>query len=531
MTEGFPRGLPDGDPNKPTAAARWHSSDELTGLIEPWRPGLFLLGRDQHGRYFGHDDDRHVLTVAGSRAGKGVSLIVPNLLFWPGSVLAIDPKGELATLTASRRSAEGSEWSAPMDGEGEVYALDPFALVTGAAKNFAKAAFNPMAGLDPNTDAGADLAYQIADALIIQADGEGAFWTQSARSYLRAVIMWVAKNEEAASAHLLRVRELLMLSKDDRATLFAEMKACDIPIVARMGAAMEGRAYNEAGSILSACEAQTTFLEGEGMRRVLTGSSFRFEELKRKRVTIYLCLPATRLATHGRWLRLMVAMAFEAMERTGPKEEDKPAVLFCLDEFAALGRMESVEKAAGQIASFGVKLWPVVQDLTQLVRDYKEAWETFMGNAGCLTFWGNTDITTSEHVAKRLGELEVIRTVQNATETWARNEQGSVSDVAVSMLSGANAQPQQKGVTTGGNVSLSQSSQKTALMHGFEVVQAFARETGKLLVIIPGKPPIALFRCVHHGEADQALFGGLYDPVPGQKPPRINREARRARNA
>jgi hypothetical protein len=61
-----------------------------------------------------------------------------------------------------------------MEGDGDVYALDPFGLVTGAAKAFAAAAFNPMAGLDPVTDAGADLAYQIADALIIQADGDGA---------------------------------------------------------------------------------------------------------------------------------------------------------------------------------------------------------------------------------------------------------------------------------------------------------------------------------------------------------------------
>jgi type IV secretory pathway TraG/TraD family ATPase VirD4 len=83
-----------------------------------------------------------------------------------------------------------------------------------------------------------------------------------------------------------------------------------------------------------------------------------------------------------------VAIALEAMERTGPLEQGKPAVLFCLDEFAALGHMESIEKAAGQIAGFGVKLWPVIQDLTQLQRDYKLAWETFMGNAGLLPFIG-----------------------------------------------------------------------------------------------------------------------------------------------
>jgi Type IV secretory system Conjugative DNA transfer len=54
-----------------------------------WKPGRFLIGRDSVGWYVGHDDDRHILTVAGSRAGKGVSLIVPNLLHWPGPCIAI----------------------------------------------------------------------------------------------------------------------------------------------------------------------------------------------------------------------------------------------------------------------------------------------------------------------------------------------------------------------------------------------------------------------------------------------------------
>ena len=98
-------------------------------------------------------------------------------------------------------------------------------------------------------------------------------------------------------------------------------------------------------------------------------------------------------------------------------EKGKHPVLFVLDEFAVLDHMESIEKAAGQIAGFGVKLWPVIQDLTQLQRDYKEAWETFMGNAGLMTFFGNTDLTTPNifrtagrnrshpHGHERLGKL------------------------------------------------------------------------------------------------------------------------------
>ena len=81
--------------------ARWLTPAEMSG--EQWRhEGGLLLGR-RGGRLIGWNDDRHVMTIAGSRAGKGVSLIIPNLLLYEGSALVIDPKGENARITARRR--------------------------------------------------------------------------------------------------------------------------------------------------------------------------------------------------------------------------------------------------------------------------------------------------------------------------------------------------------------------------------------------------------------------------------------------
>ncbi len=64
--------------------------------------GGLLVGR-RAGRVIGWNDDRHMMTIAGNRAGKGVSLIIPNLLFYEGSAVVIDPKGENARITARRR--------------------------------------------------------------------------------------------------------------------------------------------------------------------------------------------------------------------------------------------------------------------------------------------------------------------------------------------------------------------------------------------------------------------------------------------
>lgn len=536
----FPRG--SGDPYRATATAAWPDSAQIAALaddpsvkaFERWQPGstTLLLGRDHAGAYYGVRDDRHVCLISGSRAGKGVSLAIPNLLFWPGSVIAIDPKGELATITAARRSASGSAWSTPLrPGEGEVYALDPFGRVTGDAARFAEAGFNPLAGLDPRTDAGLDTAWQIADALIIQAEGDGAHWTQSGRTFLRGLILFVAHTREADAANLIEVRRLLTQDRKSFNAMLAEMRAAKKPddpnagldLIARTAAAMENKPGTERFNIVSTCETHTAFLEGEAMRKVLCRSSFAMEDLKRKLVTVYLCLPATRLATHGRWLRMMVALALDAMERTGPLEQGRPPVLFVLDEFAALGHMESIEKAAGQIAGFGVKLWPIVQDLTQLQRDYKAAWETFMGNAGVLTFFGNTDITTAEHITKRLGETEVIQHTQSA-----QTNSGESSPDAWAILQGApQAGTQQKGTTQ----SIGQQRARGPLMNPNEVMQHFARDAGKLLAFVAAEkvPPLPLYRTVYHAADEDALYGGLFDPVPGQPDPLTTRAQRAAR--
>lgn len=536
VADSFPRGRPDGEREQPTACGRWISSADAVKILGPWRPGRFLLGRDSAGNYAGVDDDRHILTVAGSRAGKGVSLIVPNLLFWPGSCIAIDPKGELATITASRRSAGdpegGSEWSLPMTpGEGEVYALDPFLRVTGPAAKF-RGSFNPLAALDPDSEYGPDLAWQIADALVIQSKGEGAHWTQSARSFLRGLILFVAATETSASRNLIRVRQLVTQGRKEFAVTLAAMQESTRGggVIARSAAALNAKPPQEKWSIVSTCEVHTDFLEGEPMARVLCDSKFSMEDLKAKRVTVYLCLPATRLATHGRWLRLLIAMAMEAMERTGPLQEGKPPVLFVLDEFAALGHMESIEKAAGQIAGFGVKLWPVIQDLTQLQRDYKEAWETFMGNAGVLTFFGNTDLTTAEHIAKRLGDTEVIRTVVNASESWQQTGGGNRPDMLGAFLGGKGTVSDT--ASKGGNRSTAQQVVRGPLMNPNEIAQAFARDAGNLLTFVSSEkvPPLALFRCEYYSEQDDALFGGLFDPVPEKKPPLTNAEERKQRD-
>ena len=126
-----------------------------------------------------------------------------------------------------------------------------------------------------------------------------------------------------------------------------------------LGAAIEGAALDfyeksdrERSAVLSTVRRHTKLLDYTAMRRVLSGHDFDLADLKRdpKGVTVYLCLPASRMGLCNRWLRIFINQLLDAMERE--KTEPDAPVLVCLDEFPVLGYMRQLEDAAGQIASF-----------------------------------------------------------------------------------------------------------------------------------------------------------------------------------
>ena len=98
----------------------WGHPSQL-GHAWTWQPGRVLLGQSD-GRAFGLEDDRHMVTIAGSRAGKSSTVLIPNLLRYPGSVVVLDPKGELVRATAATRARMGQR----------VFVLDPFGEAGGA---------------------------------------------------------------------------------------------------------------------------------------------------------------------------------------------------------------------------------------------------------------------------------------------------------------------------------------------------------------------------------------------------------------
>ena len=123
-------------------------------------------------------------------------MIIPNLLLYGGSVLAIDPKGELAYHTGRKRAELG-----------KLVVLDPF----DENGRFKSGHYNPVDELDPNGKEVIDEAGAIAQALVIYSGQGDPHWTSAARGLLRALILLELELDKGA-ANLVNVRQLLMLT-------------------------------------------------------------------------------------------------------------------------------------------------------------------------------------------------------------------------------------------------------------------------------------------------------------------------------
>jgi len=355
------------------------ASDRETRPLAQNGDGL-LIGRDRKsGKLLRYAGPAHLGTI------------IPNLIDYPGPVVCIDPKGENARITARHRARFGP-----------VHVLDPFG-VTGLSS----AAFNPLDRIDAQGLDLADDCMTLADALVYDAPGEAgeAHWNEEAKALISGLILSIVTSEPPATRTLATLRDRLTLAP---AAFTAQLEAMQAQggLAARAANRHLGKSDREAAGVLSAAQRHTHFLDSPRMTAVLGRSDFTFADAKAKATTVYLVLPPDRLATYARWLRLMLAQGLTELVRAPASIER--SVLFLLDEFAALGRLEPVERAMGLMAGYGIQLWPILQDVHQLRALYERRAGTFLSNAGVLQIFGVNDHDSAKLVSDLLGQETVV---------------------------------------------------------------------------------------------------------------------------
>lgn len=372
------------------------ADDGQEGLILGWDKGeQAAFGFEQPhpaapaGQPIRYGGDAHLLAVAPTGAGKGRDLVIPLMLDYPGSIIAIDPKGENAAVTARRRIEMGQE----------VILIDPFAVLTGNSHGL-----NPFDLFDlPGSTVECD-AEMLASQLSIGLDSDrDPYWAASARGFLSGLIAQVA-GEDKPKRHLGEVRGYLHdMELDYRLCSMIDKKTCRSDFVREEIAAYLAIPSDKTRPCVhSTAISFMKVLGSPPVARSLTATSFALTDLlEGKPLTIYLILPPDKLQSHRALLRLWVGTLMTVIMRRNEIPDQK--TLFIIDEAAQLDHFPLLLTASTLLRGYGLQMLTIWQDIAQLKSRYPKDWQTILNNAGVLTAFGFANYSMARDWGEVLG--------------------------------------------------------------------------------------------------------------------------------
>jgi type IV secretion system protein VirD4 len=380
-------------------SARWADDKEIrsAGLLGP--DGVVLGRHDRD--YLRHNGPEHVLCFAPTRSGKGVGLVVPTLLTWPGSCIVHDIKGENWGLTAGLRAKHG-----------RVLLFDP--------TNAKSSAYNPLLEVRQGEWEVRDVQ-NIADILV---DPEGSLdrrnhWEKTSHSLLVGAILHVLYAEPDKT--LAGVANFL---SDPRrpveATLRAMMDTPHLgeagihPVIASSARELLNKSENERSGVLSTAMSFLGLYRDPVVARVTARCDWRIADLvgSKKPVSLYLVVPPSDINRTKPLIRLILNQIGRRLTEELHTSSKRHRLLLMLDEFPALGRLDFFESALAFMAGYGLKSFLIAQSLNQIEKAYG-ANNSVLDNCHVRVAFATNDERTAKRISDALGTATEMRDSTN----------------------------------------------------------------------------------------------------------------------
>lgn len=379
-------------------SARWATRQEIeaAGLLAS--DGVMVGQLDS--AYLRHDGPEHVLCFAPTRSGKGVGLVVPTLLTWPGSTIVHDIKGENWQLTAGWRGRFG-----------RVLLFDP--------TNPNSTAYNPLLEVRRGESEVRDVQ-NIADILV---DPEGALerrnhWEKTSHALLVGAILHVLYAE--ADKTLAGVVNFLSDPKRPiETTLHAMMSTPHLgdrphPVVASAARELLNKADNERSGVLSTAMSFLGLYRDPVVAKVTARCAWRITDLVEgpAPTTLYLVVPPSDISRTKPLIRLVLNQIGRRLTEDLRAKTRRRRLLLMLDEFPALGRLDFFESALAFMAGYGLKAFLIAQSLNQIEKAYGQN-NSILDNCHVRVAFATNDERTAKRISDALGIATELRAMKN----------------------------------------------------------------------------------------------------------------------
>lgn len=310
-----------------------------------------------------------VMLSAPTRSGKGVGVVVPNLLAWQDSAVVVDIKSENFLITAGFRAAHGQA----------VYAWAPF------AEDGRSHRWNPLSAirLADRHVVGDTLAIaQVLYPTDVKGSGTEGFFNDTARNLFLGLALYLVETPELPRT----IGEILRQSSGQgqpikqhlQGLMQQRVEGCSHPMGPLSDACVDAlmrflsTSDNTLSSILATLNAPLTVFSDPLVDAATSGDDFSVADVRRQRMTVYVCIPPNRLADARVLLNLFFAQLINLNTAELPAHNPalKHQCLVLLDEFTALGRINILNAAVGYLAGYNLRLVTVIQAVSQLESVY-----------------------------------------------------------------------------------------------------------------------------------------------------------------
>jgi type IV secretion system protein VirD4 len=389
------------------------------------------------------------MLYAPTRTGKGVGVVIPNLLTWPDSVVVLDIKRENWEASAGFRAAHGQSVVLfdPLDPDGRT------------------ARFNPLGHIDRSDPIIVlDELQKLSVMLFPTPPNTDPFWAEAARTGFMGVGAYVAETPALTFSLGVIYRELTAADPRTRLPgLVAARAASGQPFSVGCVSALTdfcSTSENTFAGIKQTITARMNLWLNPRICAATDVSDFDLRNLRQRRMSLYLCVSPDNLARVAPLYSLLLQQLVDLNTRELPTggHNDVP-VLVLLDEFARLGHATVIAHGFSYVAGYGLRLLPVLQSPAQLRAEYgPDLAEEIMANCGVEIAFAPKELKVAQDLSERLG-------------TWTY----------------AGRTKSRPALLSSGHWSTTESDQRRPLMLPQELIQMAAN---RLIVLKTGMPPV-----------------------------------------
>ncbi|NGM80169.1 type IV secretory system conjugative DNA transfer family protein [Burkholderia multivorans] len=373
------------------------------------------------GRYLRFAGQQFVLLAAPTRSGKGVGIVIPNLLSYEHSVVVLDVKQENFVVTAGFRQVHGHE----------VHLFNPF------AEDFRTARYNPLSAIS-------DGIFRVGDILAISyalypSGGHDSFWNDSARNLFLGLTLLLCELRDARARkdagdlnlpdYPVTIGEVLRQSSGRGEPVKQYLGS----MLANYGTVLSGACVDALNrflanddrvfaSILATFNAPLVIWANPVVDAATSANDFDLRDVRRKKMTVYLGITPDHLAESAVLLNLMFSQLVNLNTKKLPQDDPdlKYQCLMLMDEFTSIGKVGIIAKAVSYMAGYNMRLLAIIQSVAQLESVYgREDARTFATNCAMQLLYPPREQKDANEYSEMLGYFTQKSVSVSRPRGWA----------------------------------------------------------------------------------------------------------------